>query len=670
MLERFLKKRNASLQGRFIARVLIPPFVALIIMGGLGFWQLDRLLSNQAIESLHRSAQTSSLRLEREFEIRKTILTRTGNELFVSKSKYLSDVAELEKDRAGCRDHFIAVFSFDDSPNDVCHRFLDNLAGNQPSLQVIEDTYVNTAQNLQQSQRDGINQRLSAFKQFFPETLALVVLDNKEQVVSSAVSGAFEGSVAEFIADAQSARQQELQGRILKTNNFDIAIFAYPITDGSVLAAYDVNNREFINDVWAATPINSNEALAIILDGSGAPIYPGVEESAPLVESNQALRSRPSVEIELGGVRNIAVGEVIAGPDWLVVVASPKAAVLASIRDAQLLGAIVISTLIVGFLWVGTYFIRRTANNLTKLVTGAMIYGSGRLDYKIDLKNEELEFKKLADTMNYMAARIAQTEKQIDEKNKEFISVATHELRAPMTAIIGHLSMFKEQHDGKLDKNSQLFLDQAYNGTAKLRDLINDMLDVARLEGGKVELDLQPHDISTLVKDVMQTMEPVAEDSNITLSYDDSHAAKVLADKSRLTIILNNLVSNAIKYNKKSGFVKVTHKNKKGYLELAVTDSGLGIPKDQQEHMFQKFFRVSHADRASVVGTGLGMHITKRYVEEMDGNIWFESTHGKGTTFFVSLPIGTKADAHKKVVSADSGSSESGWIMKWRRRLR
>jgi signal transduction histidine kinase len=648
---RMFGKRDSSLQGRFIGRVLLPPFLVLLVLGGLGFWQLDRLLRDQAIENLSSAAEATSIRLERE--------------IFIVKSKYQADIKKLQKDRAECRKHYEAEFTFSGSPGGVCDSFSVNLASSRPSLALIEDTYVNKAKELQANQRQNINQRLSAYKQFFPETLAVMILDDK-QVVSSALSGAFEGSNEPFIADAKAARTAPVNGKVIQLEKFELAVFAFPIAKGSVLAAYDVNNKNYINSSWESSPINKDQSLVVILDSLGQVVYPELRDGAEL--SNPKIRDKGYSEIKLAGVRNIAVGKEVAGSNWLVVVTSPKAAVLSPIRDAQLVSAIIIGLLIVGFLWVGTFFIQRTVNNIIQLVTGAMVFGSGRLDYKLNLSHAEKEFKQLAETMNYMARRISDTEREIDMKNKEFISIATHELRTPMTAIIGYLSLFKEKHDKKLDKDSKKYLEEAYYGTVRLRDLINDMLDVARLEGGKVEFNLAPQNFEKIIDEIIDTQTTIANMSNIKLSYDSSQAAMVLADEGRLRIVINNLVSNAIKYNRPGGFVKVSHERKDGQLITVVKDNGLGIPAEQKNQIFEKFFRVKNSDRNTITGTGLGMHITKRYVQEMNGKIWFDSTHGQGSTFYVSLPIGHKGDEQHKQVASDN--NQSPWIMRWRKRLK
>jgi signal transduction histidine kinase len=157
--------------------------------------------------------------------------------------------------------------------------------------------------------------------------------------------------------------------------------------------------------------------------------------------------------------------------------------------------------------------------------------------------------------------------------------------------------------------------------------------------------------IKPIIEDVMVTMAVVADIAKVNLQYKSAHAGTVIADEQRLRIIINNFVSNAIKYNRPDGRVIISHLVKGDQLITSIEDNGLGIPDDQKAHMFEKFFRVEHEDRKTVTGTGLGMYITKQYIDDMHGQLWFESSHGKGTTFYVSLPM-VKPPLHTRVKQA------------------
>lgn len=637
------------MQQRFIWLVLLPPFVVLFLLGVVGFWQLGKFTRNQAVSELNRSATSTAAKLEREFGLRETVLKRTGEELFIIKSEYAAARQKLDANRAACSAYVKQKKTFLGAPDSACEPFLATFATKGATTATVEDGYITRGEALIKIQDQRINERLTAFKQFFPETLVLLVVNDQKQVISSALSGAFSGSSEVFIADAVAAQQQPVIGKYAVIENFRLGTFAYPIAGGSVLAAYDLDNDNFIRESWESTPIDRQKALAVILDASGQPTYPNLAIVGDLTNSSDRLRKTKYVDINLKSVPHVAVGAEAGNSRWLVVVASPTAVVFGSLRDAQLIGVLIIGILLVSFLWVGAFFIQRTVRSILRLVSGALVFAGGNLDYKINLPTSDAEFSQLAETMNAMAARIAKAEKEIDEKNKEFISVATHELRTPLTAIIGNLSMVSEDYSEKLDPVVKPMLEQAYKGTTRLRDLVNDMLDVARLEGGRAEFVIKPQSMKTIVEGVIETLRVTAQAANTSITYNSAQAGEVLADESRLRIVLNNFVSNAIKYNRPEGSVVVSHSVKDGQLATAIADTGLGIPDEQKAHMFEKFFRVSHEDRKNVVGTGLGMYITRQYVLAMGGKVWFESTHGTGTTFYFTLPLSVEPSAEPHI---------------------
>lgn len=667
MLKQF-RQHEVSLRDHFMSRVLLPPFILLLIIGGIGFWRLNQYLTNQVIDDLKIAAEATSIRLERELAIRETILKNTGEEISSIKSNYVSELAALENNRTKCREFYLQKFTFSNSTEGVCEIFTQGLAGSRPSLQIIEDVYIERAKELQAIEINNINQRLTAYKQFFPETLAVMVVGENDRIVSSAVSGDTNITTEDFSDIAINAISNPVQGEFIKIGEYKLAVFAYPTTDGSVLAAYDINNDNYLLPSWQSTPIDNNKALALIAEKGQNVIYPTLKNEIEFLSRTQNLDE--SVNIKLNNVDNIVVGKPVGDTKWTVFIASPEAVVFAPLRDTQIAAIIIAGIFIVGFLWVGTFFIKKTTDNMAQLVTGAMVFGSGRLDYKLHIDASEKEFKQLADTMNYMASRIAQTEKETDERNKEFISIATHELRAPMTSIIGYLSMLSENLEKKLNKQDHMLLDTAYEGTIRLRDLVNDMLDAARIEGGREEFKFSEIEISKYINECISNMTVVSDQTNIKLIYEDKGASDVFADEQKLRIILNNFVSNAIKYNRQKGKVIISHENHEGQLITAIENTGPTIPADQQEHMFEKFFRVDTPEHRKVTGTGVGMYVTKQYVEAMGGKVWFSSFPGQNTIFYFSLPLKGGKSTNSNSSSKTPKPNNSKWIMRWRKRLK
>lgn len=637
-IKKRLVRGSSGIRHRFIARVLTVPFVLLVCLGIVALWQVNFFVKQQAVEDLSGAARSTAAKLERELAIRQTVLERTGEEMFSIKGEYNAARQKLESDRTGCTDFYKQKKTFQGSPDGVCNQFLADISGSS-TLAALEGSYVEIGQELFEKQNNNINDRLAAYKQFFPETVAILVVDKNKELFSSAASEGISDHKKAFMPDAIRALTTPVVGKFVEEPSKRLAVFGYPISSGSVTAVYDVANDDFLKETLESTPINRSQSLVFILDSGGNAVYPDFQVGDEFKKIHQTLRAGASPSLALKGVDHIAVGAEAGQSKWMVVVGSPSAAVLAPTRDAQLAAYIVIGLVLIGFLWVGAFFVQQTVRSILGLVAGALVFSSNKLDYRINLGKADKEFIQLADTMNMMAERIATAEKQIDEKNKEFISVATHELRTPLTGIIGNISMLREDFRDKFDPSVYPIVDQVNTSVIRLRDLVNDMLDVARMEGGRAEFEIAEQDITVLVKDVLDNLKIPASESHVSFRYDQDMTLAVMADPKKLRIILNNFVSNAIKYNRPEGAVVVSHALKDDMLVTSIADTGLGIPDDQKQHMFEKFFRVQHEDRQNVTGTGLGMFITRQYVQAMGGDLWFESAHGKGTTFYFSLPL-------------------------------
>ncbi len=631
-------RRSSDIRHRFIARVLTVPFVLLVCLGIIALVQINFFVKQQAIENLSGAAQSTAAKLEREIAIRQSVLKRTGEEMFSIKGDYNSARQKLENNRAACAVHYKQKKTFQGSPEGVCNQFLVKMTGGGGLIE-LEKSYVEIGTELIEKQNNSINDRLAAYKQFFPETVAILVVDSSKQLFSSAASENVSDHKKAYMPDAIQALTSPVVGKFVDDSKNRFAIFGYPISNGSVTAVYDVANDNFLKETWKSTPLNRTQSLVFILDSKGNAVYPNYQVGEEFKKIHQKLRDSTTSEVTLKGIEHIAVGSEAGESKWMVVVGSPSAAVLAPTRDAQLAAYIVIGLVLLGFLWVGAFFVHQTVRSILGLVAGALVFSGNKLDYRINLGKADKEFVQLADTMNLMAERIATAEKLIDEKNKEFISVATHELRTPLTAIIGNLSLLREDFRDKFDPSVHPIVDQVNISVIRLRDLINDMLDVARMEGGKAEFFIVEQDITLLVKDVIDSLKITATQNNLSIHYDHNATLIVLADPAKLRIIMNNFVSNAIKYNRPGGTVTVSHEVKDTMLVTSVADTGLGIPDDQKKQMFEKFFRVQHQDRQNVTGTGLGMYITRQYVLAMGGELWFESAHGEGTIFHFSLPM-------------------------------
>lgn len=234
------------------------------------------------------------------------------------------------------------------------------------------------------------------------------------------------------------------------------------------------------------------------------------------------------------------------------------------------------------------------------------------------------------------------SERSIDKAKTEFVSLASHQLRTPLTTVNWYAEMLLTGDAGKLTKDQKAFIKEIYQGNKRMADLVNALLNVSRIELGTFAVDVEPVNLKKLAKDALKDLHSLAEkhETNIIEKY-DSKLGKYQGDPKLLLIIFQNLLSNAIKYTPDGGDVtlEIKAKQKDDILSIKVSDTGYGIPEAEKANIFQKLYRADNIKQKNTTGTGLGLYIIKSIIEESKGRIWFESEEDKGTTFFIELPL-------------------------------
>lgn len=228
--------------------------------------------------------------------------------------------------------------------------------------------------------------------------------------------------------------------------------------------------------------------------------------------------------------------------------------------------------------------------------------------------------------------------KEIERLKNEFISTVSHELRTPLTAIIGSLGLMKEM-GGELSEDAATFLDMAYQNSERLSALINDVLDLEKIESGQMTLDLRPMQLRGVLEKAVRMNLPYAGMHRTHLRLLPGPEFTVAADPDRLMQVLTNLISNAAKFSLDEGEVEISAEQRAGVVRVAVRDHGAGIPESFRGVIFQRFERVDNSDSRKKGGTGLGLSICKALVERMNGEIGFVSEVGEGSTFYFELPL-------------------------------
>ena len=236
-------------------------------------------------------------------------------------------------------------------------------------------------------------------------------------------------------------------------------------------------------------------------------------------------------------------------------------------------------------------------------------------------------------------------EKLIEKMKTEFVSLAAHQLRTPLSAIKWTTRMVLDEELGKINKEQREFLEDSYSSNERMIVLINNLLNIARIEEGRYIYKSILVDIKDITRNVVDFYKKEARAKGLKLEFKrpKEKLPQIMLDVEKMQIAIDNIVRNAIRYTVRNDKVIVSLKYDKEKIEFSVKDTGVGIPKNQQKRIFTKFFRAANVMRMDTEGAGLGMFITKNIIQAHRGKIWFESEPGKGTTFYFTIPIKKKA---------------------------
>ena len=228
--------------------------------------------------------------------------------------------------------------------------------------------------------------------------------------------------------------------------------------------------------------------------------------------------------------------------------------------------------------------------------------------------------------------------RQLDAMKDEFVALVSHELRTPLTSIVGYVELLLERESGEISEEQERYLQVVARNSNRLQRLVGDLLFIARYHAGKFEIDRAPIDVSALGRDCVVAALPTAQASGVELVCTAKEPIVMSGDQMRIAQLLDNLVSNALKFTPRGGRVELRAREERGGIVIEVADTGTGIPAEQQEHLFERFFRTSEATKQAIQGTGLGLAISRAIVEAHGGEIGVESAEDVGTTFRVTFP--------------------------------
>lgn len=310
---------------------------------------------------------------------------------------------------------------------------------------------------------------------------------------------------------------------------------------------------------------------------------------------------------------------------------------------------LLICGIIVAFYFIKTHLNRKQEEKLQELDDIAKRLIRRDMELSNTREQQENQIKELDKTAKALVRRdmelTSANEKliELDRIKSEFISIAAHQLRTPLGSMRWNMEILLSDKELSIDAKERIR--RIYNRNQEMIRLVYDLLTVSRIEQGRIQERKQATDISDVIKNAVSDMEDVAQDKGITIEVVEKETIPVmLIDGQHLKEVLQNILSNAVKYNNGGGKVKIAISLIDNmYVQISISDTGIGIPKKDQPQIFSKFFRGENAFENQTEGSGLGLFVAKSYVDGWGGKISFKSEEGKGTTFYIELPIRKRA---------------------------
>jgi len=291
------------------------------------------------------------------------------------------------------------------------------------------------------------------------------------------------------------------------------------------------------------------------------------------------------------------------------------------------------------------FFILAANSTILAILVSDFRKGHESLAAETDQKSKKIdEFDKITRQLvrrDLELARANQRLAELDAAKSDFISVAAHQLRTPLTGIKWSYTALLDPDTGPLNTDQQKIASDGLASISNTINLINDLLDVAHIEEGKMEFDIKRQSLIPIAKKAVEGIQLIASEKKIALSAkipNESDLPDVNVDAEKIGLALANILDNAVKYTPDGGRIDFSLSQEKGFIKIVVQDSGIGIPKKQKNRLFSKFFRADNAVGVQTSGTGLGLYMMKKIIDRHGGKIIVDSDEGKGTAFIITIP--------------------------------
>jgi PAS domain S-box-containing protein len=287
---------------------------------------------------------------------------------------------------------------------------------------------------------------------------------------------------------------------------------------------------------------------------------------------------------------------------------------------------------------------RKQAEDALKRSEEQLIVYAAELEKKVELRTEALNntISKLEEEVTERkkaeeeVRKSLEKERELNELKTKFVSIASHEFRTPLSTVLSSAALIQQYKDKKDYDKQDKHIQRIKSSVNHLTQILNDFLSLGKLEEGKVDIKVERVEVTNFLHEITEEVQSFLKEGQ-TLDVNCRSEVKHIETDSRvLRNIMFNLISNASKYSEPGKAIEIGFSHENGTILLSITDQGIGIPKEDQKHLFDRFYRASNAGQ--IQGTGLGLNIVKRYAELLGGEIYFKSEYGKGSTFYISIP--------------------------------
>jgi len=302
---------------------------------------------------------------------------------------------------------------------------------------------------------------------------------------------------------------------------------------------------------------------------------------------------------------------------------------------------IIIILIAVNTTFLGLIISRSFTKPIQELHKAAQELEKGNFKVRTNIKTND-ELTQLSDAFNRSAlalSKIDEERQQLDNAKTEFLSITSHELRTPITPLKAQLQMLQQEYFGKINEKQKESLDVILRNTERLNKIIEDFLEISRIEAARLKFAFRKTDLQETVKETVQFMEGFAKEKNIKLVVTTGELLNIEVDPDRISQVLRNLVHNAIKFSPSDSSIEIHTEIKEDYVRFSVKDKGVGLKPDNQIRIFEPFYQVEGSLSRKFGGTGLGLTICRGIVEAQKGKIWVESKPGCGSTFYFTVPL-------------------------------